>query len=152
MINKESTIKKYKKYMIAVLILIVLLIIFLILRERSDQKTSITNYVKKNQVELELYVNEVLKNRPVENEKYHNYTVSYYENQVQFDVSAFGLVTNTIYKGFYYSVDGNPCGFQGTVVDFTKDGNGWKWEEMDGDNWEYTEKIMDHWFYYEIHF
>ena len=56
------------------------------------------------------------------------------------------------YKGFYYSPENQPLGFQGTDMDFIEDGQGWRWKEEDGDNWDYTEKIMDKWYFFEMHF
>ena len=125
---------------------------WIIFDHRSDKKTTISRFVKKNQADLESYVDTLLESRPVKTQKYNNWTVAYYDNMVQYDVSSFGLVTNTIYKGFYYSLDEEPCGFQGVDSIFSKDGNGWKWEDGQGDNWEYTENIIGNWYYYEMHF
>lgn len=143
---------KKKKVIFVILILILILILCFIFYHRSDKKTSISHFVKQNQADLESYVETILENRPVEEQKYNDWPVTYYDNMVQFDVSSFGLVTNTVYKGFYYSLDGEPCGFQGVDAIFSKDGSGWKWAEDQGDNWGYTENIVGNWFYYEMHF
>lgn len=57
------------------------------------------------------------------------------------------------YRGFFYSADGEPVGFQGTDMVFYHCGNGqWYWGEADGDNWMHIEHIAGNWFWYEMHF
>lgn len=57
-----------------------------------------------------------------------------------------------LYKGFYYSEDDEPHGFQDVPVEFVKSGNGWSWAESEGDNTQYTERIAAHWYWYEAKF
>jgi type I restriction enzyme M protein len=45
----------------------------------------------------------------------------------------FGLIPSTTYKGFYYSEDDEPHGFQDVPVEFVKSGNGWSWAESEGE-------------------
>ena len=60
---------------------------------------------------------------------------------VEFCTGSFGLIPSTTYKGFYYSEDDEPHGFQDVPVEFVKSGNGWSWAESEGDNTQYTERI-----------
>lgn len=63
-----------------------------------------------------------------------------------------GIAPGGRYAGFYYTSEDQPVGYEGTASNFTKEKNGWRWEEKNGDNYEYTERIAAHWYYYEAGF
>lgn len=70
---------------------------------------------------------------------------------VEFATGGWGLVPSSSYYGLHYSPDNAPRTFQGTEMELTADGAGWRWEEPGG-NWYYTERVRDHWFYFKMHF
>ena len=63
-----------------------------------------------------------------------------------------GIASAGTYAGFYYTSEDQHVGYEGTASNFTKEKNGWRWEEENGDNYEYTERISAHWYYYEAGF
>ena len=85
---------------------------------------------------------------------YKNHEISCYpeKGMVEFLGPGWGLGSSTRYTGFYYSASGDPLGFQGSQPTFTRDGEGWRWEEPAGDNWEYTREITPNWYWFEMHF
>ena len=56
------------------------------------------------------------------------------------------------YSGVFYSVSGEPVGYQGTEMDFYRCGGQWYWGEEEGDNWMHVEHIAGNWYWYEMHF
>lgn len=57
------------------------------------------------------------------------------------------------YRGYFYSAEGGPVGYQGTEMVFYRCGNGqWYWGEQEGDNWMHAEHIAGNWYWYEMHF
>lgn len=57
------------------------------------------------------------------------------------------------YRGFFYSADGAPVGYQGTDMVFYRCGKDqWYWGEENGDNWMHAVRIIGNWFWYEMHF
>lgn len=147
---------KRKKYIsIGIIVLIVICLSSYFFFFRKNSKFYVYQYVKQSHVGLEQFAENRLKeNDNTEQKKYHGWDVSSYDttNMVEFIVSDFGIGSSTTYKGFYYSPDDEPLGFQGTDVDWQPEGDGWKWKESEGDNFEYTEKIMDKWYWFEMHF
>lgn len=58
--------------------------------------------------------------------EWNGWKVYYYaDDMVEFCTGSFGLIPSTTYKGFYYSEDDEPHGFQDVPVEFVK-------VEMDG--------------------
>ena len=147
---------KRKKYIsICVILLIFICILSYFFFFRKNSKFYVYQYVKQSHVGLEHFVEDMLKeNDHTEQKTYHSWNVSAYNtsNMVEFIVSSFGVGSSPIYKGFYYSPNDEPLGFQGTDVEWQPEGDGWKWEESQGDNFEYTEKIMEKWYWFEMHF
>lgn len=112
-------------------------------------------YVKANRSDLESFSADIIKNNPSDTRTaYHGWDVCYWKDarMVEFQATAFGIGSSTCYCGFYYSPDDSLLGFQGTDVDFIKDGDNWKWEEKQGDNKEYLKKIAKNWYWYKIYF
>lgn len=118
-------------------------------------KHAVIRRVERDEQKLQEMVEQIITAGEVgENAAYRGYSVVYYPStkMVEFTVKAGGFGSSTHYSGFYFSVSGEPLGFQGTGLNFTQEGSGWKWDEPDGDNWEYTEKICENWYWFEIHF
>ncbi len=83
------------------------------------------------------------------------YEVSVYQNYVDFQCGATGIVPSSSYYGFFYSPYNDPAVILGsghTVDEFTQEGDGFIWNEPEGDNEFYVEKLAECFFYYEMHF
>lgn len=120
---------------------------------RPFSKKSIQSYVLRNRDELTTYARKVIEEHPMEPIEWNGWKVYYYaDDMVEFCTGFFGLVPSTTYKGFYYSEDDEPHGFQNVPVAFVKSENGWSWAESEGDNIQYTERIAAHWYWYEAKF
>ena len=120
---------------------------------RPFSKKSIQSYVLRNRDELTTYARKVIEEHPMEPIEWNGWKVYYYaDDMVEFCTGSFGLISSTTYKGFYYSEDDEPHGFQDVPVEFVKSGNGWSWAESEGDNIQYTERIAAHWYWYEVKF
>lgn len=120
---------------------------------RPFSKKSIQSYVLRNQDELTNYARKVIEEHPMGPLEWNGWKVYYYaDDMVEFCTGSFGLIPSTTYKGFYYSEDDEPHGFQDVPVEFVKSGNGWSWAESEGDNTQYTERIAAHWYWYEAKF
>lgn len=103
-------------------------------------------------------------NRMVENEDYEGFPditgirdIKSYPLEgdglyIEFFCRGYGIVSNSVYKGFYYTRPDQPIGFQASQYQLEEKGRGWIWREDKGDNWYYTEKIADNWYYYEAGF
>lgn len=124
-----------------------------ILFARPFNKKFVQSYVLRNQDELTNYARKVIEEHPMEPLEWNGWKVYYYaDDMVEFCTGSFGLVPSTTYKGFYYSEDDEPHGFQDVPIEFVKSGNGWSWAESEGDNTQYTERIAAHWYWYEAKF
>lgn len=118
-----------------------------------NSKSSVTRYVNHNQEKLGEFVEKIIETSSSNTyTTYHGWEVSYWKdaNMVEFITFAFGIAPSSIYKGFYYSPNDTPLGFQGVNVNFEKNGAGWVYD--DGNNIEHTEKIMDHWYWFKMKF
>lgn len=146
-------IKRYKNVIIFISILIIIMSFFGFKKE----KVFFIVYTHKD------FLNECIENQTYEKaskiigiEKITPYPISNKDKFVDFYCSGSGLVPNSVYYGFYYISNDMPLGFQAQPVEFTPDGDGWRWEEKwenpNSDNWMYTEKITDNWYYYEAGF
>ena len=71
---------------------------------------------------------------------------------VEFIIKGTGIGSSTACEGFDYSEDDRPIGFQGTELDFVRDGTGWSRREENGDNHEQIEKIAVHWYWFRMSF
>ncbi len=86
----------------------------------------IQSYVLRNQDELTNYARKVIEEHPMGPLEWNGWKVYYYaDDMVEFCTGSFGLIPSTTYKGFYYSEDDEPHGFQDVPVEFVK-------VEMDG--------------------
>lgn len=93
---------------------------------RPFSKKSIQSYVLRNQDELTNYARKVIEEHPMGPLEWNGWKVYYYaDDMVEFCTGSFGLIPSTTYKGFYYSEDDEPHGFQDVPVEFVK-------VEMDG--------------------
>lgn len=118
-----------------------------------DSKSNVAYYVKNNQNKLESFVENVIETNDLSTKTtYNGWDVFYRKeaNMVEFITFAFGIAPSSTYKGFYYSPNDTPLGFQGVNLTFTKNDTGWVYN--DGNNIEYTEKVMDHWYWFEMNF
>ena len=96
------------------------------LTARPFSKKYIQSYVLRNQDELTTYARKVIEEHPIEPLEWNGWKVYYYaDDMVEFCTGSFGLVPSTTYKGFYYSEDDEPHGFQNAPVEFVKSENGW---------------------------
>ena len=139
-----------------VLCMIIAILWFPLLRKPYEQ-WSITRIVEQNSEELTQMAEEILAAQDAEGKHYKGVEkITYWDNDgtifLEFFCRGFGIVPSSSYKGFYYSPDDIPLGYQGADIPLTPSGRGWRWEEADGDNRYFTEQIRAHWFYYEMHF
>ena len=142
-----------KKVSMGLLIVLGSIAVAAILFARPFNKKSVQSYVLRNQDELTNYARKVIEEHPMEPLEWNGWKVYYYaDDMVEFCTGSFGLVPSTTYKGFYYSEDDEPHGFQNVPVEFVKSENGWSWAESEGDNTQYTERIAAHWYWYEAKF
>jgi len=144
-----------KKYKIALIAFICIIAVLQFRSSINSNKSKIIEIVNNN---LDI-LNESVKNNDYDTaykingiEKIESYYLGGNNAFVDFYCSGSGLVSSSIYYGFYYVNPDEPLGFQATRVKLEADGDGWKWEETNGDNYYYTEKIIDHWYYYEAGF
>lgn len=138
--------KRYKKYVGAGILLILCILGAL---SYQNSKTAAVQYVRKNYTELQEFSEALLQDPPVSRHaSYHDWDVNIWDGMVEFNTSAWGKT----YRGFYYSPEDIPLGYQNTGMEFSPQGKGWYWEEADGNNTMYTERIMDQWYWFEMHF
>lgn len=115
----------------------------------QNPKASVVRYVRAHQEDLQQFAGELLQDPPLDRRaSYKGWTVDVYTEMVQFDTSAWGKN----YRGFYYSPQDVPLGFQDTDMEFVPRDKGWYWEEADGNNRMYTEKITNQWYWFDMHF
>ena len=124
-----------KKVSMGLLIVLGSIAVAATLFARPCSKQSIQSYVLRNQDELTNYARKVIEEHPMEPLEWNGWKVYYYsDGMVEFCTSSFGFVPSTTYKGFYYSEDDEPHGFQNVPVEFVKNENGWSWAESECDN------------------
>ena len=123
-----------------------------------NPKNEIHDYVIENRNNLNDYVVRLLNKKQDDyHGEYDTMTVDLWKgcNMVEFSKNRWGsgIVPASTYRGFYYSPENVPIGFQGAALKFRPDKNGWKSEPYPGSSIrEYTERITDHWFWYEVIF
>lgn len=136
--------------------LLILLIIVLILLGFRNLKWYKNKYEIKKLVNSNLeFLNESIENKIYELEEVKDIRKWPLDDNglyIDFYYKGYGIVSASIYFGFYYVSEDKPTGFQGYPHILTSKGKGWEWKESNGDNWYYTEKIADHWYYYEAGF
>lgn len=137
------------------LLLGIILIIVTFFHITPNEKKNITRYINKNHIDLQFYSENLRKNTMNKTDCYDKWKVTYWSNNgiVEF-TPRYNNSFQSVYKGFYYSHDNIPLGFQGNIIQFNKHKSGWMWTDNheNSDNWEYTEKIIDCWYWFEMHF
>ncbi len=124
----------------------------------SDPKSEINDYVIENRTDLNNYVTRLLSEKIDDHHgEFDGMKVDLWKNRnvVEFskDRWCFGIVPASTYRGFYYSPENVPLGFQGAALEFKSVENGWESEPYPGSSiHEYTERITDNWFFYEVKF
>ena len=124
----------------------------------SDPKSEINDYVIENRNNLNDYVVRLLNEKQDDyHGEYDTMTVDLWKdcNMVEFskDRWCFGIAPASTYRGFYYSPEDVPLGFQGAALEFKSVENGWESKPYPGSSiHEYTERITDNWFFYEVKF
>ncbi len=120
----------------------------------SDQNEAVEFY-NANKSELEAAVAEILASQSTDGVELDGVaSISYYQGDdaiIEFEVYASGLVPSSTYGGIYYSVDGEPAGFQNVDVTLNETDDGWEWQG-DGDNHGITTHIEGNWYTYEASF
>lgn len=115
----------------------------------QNPKAAAVQYVRAHHETLQQFSENLLQNPPLNGRSsYNGWTVDAYTQMVQFDTSAWGKR----YRGFYYSPQDIPLGFQETEMEFVPRDKGWYWEEADGNNRMYTEKITNQWYWFDMRF
>lgn len=121
----------------------------------SDKKDDIINDMKQNLDTYAKAAEQVLENpntaKKIDLDGVKSIEV-WNNRQVDFTSSYLGFGSSAHVKGFYYSKDDVPRGWQGVELTFKKKEKGLLWEQEDGDNWCYVEKICDNWYYFEVSF
>ena len=113
------------------------------------------DYYNSSKSELEAAVAEILESRSADGIALDGIlSISYWGGDnaiIEFEVYASGLVPSSTYGGIYYSVDGEPSGFQNVDVTLNETDDGWEWQG-DGDNRGFTTHIEGNWYTYEASF
>ena len=129
----------------------------------SDPKQKAFDYVQDNRDELNEYIEKLILEHGEPDgdlyasfrDEYDGFKVTLWKRNhlIEFEKWGFGLVTNSTYRGFYYSPQDTLMGFQNTQMAFEPDGDGYICKYTAGPvNYEYTEKIIDNWYWFEIQF
>ncbi|MCR5432401.1 MAG: hypothetical protein K6E95_07585 [Lachnospiraceae bacterium] len=141
---------------VVVVVLLVLLVVNIF--DNSDLKSELKDYILENREDLEAYVGDLIASKTDDSrDTFDGITVDYWKRNkmVEFSKTGWGagIVPASTYRGFYYSPDDKPLGFQGTSLSYVEDGAGWKSKDYPGSSIrEYTERLADHWFWYEVKF
>ena len=150
--------KRWPKRLIILVILIVLAAAAFFLFVRPSHAFLIY-YVRHHQDKLNDFVSDVYADLE-ENSypgwgveyKYKGWRVEAYpsgSNAIAFYALSFGLAPATVEKGFCYSPDGNPPGYQGVDVSFSKDADG-TWISTDEGIYQSCEEIVSNWYYFYV--
>lgn len=144
-----------KRYYLLLGVIFIFMVFVTVSHMKNGEINSIINYVQNNHIDLQNYSEKIRQNTISKTEYYDNWEVTYWPSTgiVEF-MSKDNPHLQSSYKGFYYSRDDKPLGFQGNNMEFTEHDPGWIWVEdrEHSDNWEYTEKIMDNWYWFDMHF
>ncbi len=86
--------------------------------------------------------------------RYGPWKVTYRETKhmMEFRTWSWGVGSEAVHRGFYYSPHDLPLDYQGRDISFVQEEQGWSWKNTSGDGWEYTERITDNWFWYETNY
>ena len=144
-----------KLLLLPILAFLVLLGVFYSWWNRPDE------ICRRNQAELEQAVQKILAAGSTEGISVSGTThINYWpgndewsrENPIiEFTTWSFGIVPASTYKGFYYSVDGEPTAFGNTDIPLTETEPGhWTWS--DRDNKGSTEHITGNWYTFSASF
>ncbi len=148
----KNRIPKEKQVAIIVTAVIILLLSAVFL---TKSKGFIFLFVEHSQEKLTAAANAIIESG--ERNPEHSWyfcDIDYYDStpMVEFTTSYWGIAPSGVRKGFYYSPQNVPLGYDygGEIVSFRPCEEGWLWEEEDGNNTIYTERILDHWFWFEM--
>jgi hypothetical protein len=135
-----------------VLLIIVILLLCFFLVPGKNYKKQVFKIVQDNQEVLQ----ECVKTNDYERAKKIDgiEEVKYYQTgpYTEFCCYGEGIVSSSVYYGFYYSPDDAPLGIvYAAEEDLEPDEKGFSYETPDSDNWYYTERITKNWYYYEVH-
>ena len=153
---KAFTARKHLLKWLIVLVLVLVAVFFLFARSSHGY---LIFYVRHHQDKLNDFVNDVYTDLE-ENSysgwqveyKYNGWRVEAYplgSNTIAFYSFSFGLAPSTIEKGFCYSPDGTPPGYQGVEVSFEKDTDG-TWISTDKGIFQSCEEIIPNWYYFYV--
>ena len=130
-------------------------VIGIILLINPSAKHNVFRYVKNNNSELAAVAEDIIEDNITVNSKYKRWNIDYYAQSdvpvVEFTVKSFGIGSSSGYKGFYYSPDNMPVGFQGVETVFVQNGDRFEYS-YEGDNAGFTEKICENWYWFEMNF
>ena len=135
-----------------VLLIIVILLLCFFLVPGKNHKEQVFKIVQDNQEVLQ----ECVKTNDYERAKKIDgiEEVKYYQTgpYTEFYCYGEGIVSSSVYYGFYYSPDDAPLGIlYAAEEDLEPDEKDFSYETPDSDNWYYTERITKNWYYYEVH-
>ena len=133
-------------------LVITILLLSLLLFSCKDYKKQIFSIVQDNQEVLQ----ECVKTNDYERAKKIDgiEEVKYYQTgpYTEFYCYGEGIVSSSVYYGFYYSSDDAPLWIlYAAEEDLEPDEKDFSYETPDSDNWYYTERITKNWYYYEVH-
>lgn len=142
--------KKTTRFVLLAVMLLVAVVVF-----NPNAKYNVKRYIKNNNAELTSVAENLLSENISVNSEYNGWKLDFFSTSdtpvVQFTVKSGGIVPSSGYKGFYYSPEDVPIGFQGIETEFIADGDRWLYS-YEGDNQGFTEKIIDNWYWFEIIF
>ena len=131
----------------------IVLIISAVIVLNPSAKHNVTRYVKNNNAELTATAENIIEENITVSAEYNGWRVDYFLQSdvpvVEFTVQSFGIAPSGHCKGFYYSPDDIPIGYQGRKTEFITDGDRWCYQ-YEGDNAGFTERICDNWFWFEM--
>lgn len=138
----------------------VIILLWFLVFHRTWEKLQIAGTVRRDPEGLTQMAEEILEKGNAEGYSYPGVRkITYWDGDtpghtawLDFFCYGFGIVPASSCKGFYYSPQDVPLGYQGSGQPLTEDGTGWSWEEEAGDHRYYTEKICDKFYFYEMHF
>ena len=151
-------LRKKAVIIVVAVIVLALAVVAAVVLTRGDEAGEMKQYVLDHQTELESYVENLYEEIPEDNyqtiieNEYNGWRVELYPNEnnaVMFIVSAKGFAPGSRYKGFAFSPNDVPIGFQATAEGFVQNEDG-SWQSDYKGNDHYCERITDRWYYFEI--
>ena len=146
-----------KRILVVLASICAIMVLWFLLLQTSWEKFRIAEIVRRDSEGLTQMAEEILAQGSAEGYSHPGVRRISYWDYPDYDVCldffcfGFGIVPSSSCKGFYYSPQDVPRGYQGSRQPLTDAGAGWSWED-DGDNRYYTEKLCDKFYFYEVHF